>query len=452
MARRRTVWIGMFTGAAILVLAQARVQAQGHTLKEDSLEGECFHMRLEMDLKGKITVKREGKSVAFTHNATARHDFVERVLQDKDGIAVKTARHYHRAEATFSDGTESERRALRSDLALLMAQRVKDRTVVHHAKHNLTQRELELTEHFDTLHLAGLLPAKEVAPGESWSVSVPIVQALCHFDGLIEQDLTAKLEAVKADVAHISVIGKARGIDMGTEVHVLVKAKAEFDTKKKRLTSLTWQQSDQREQGPVSPALSADLTIKLTREPIPQPDQLNNFALVPFPEGAPPEGLTVLNYRDEKSRFSFQHSRDWHLVGVQDEQVVLRLLDRGDFVAQVTFTPWKKAAPEKMLTIEQFADLMNEAPAWQVEKLLEKTEKVDVPGKTKVQRVSAEGTLSGQKVVQFFYLVGSEQGEQMIVTFTMKPEQVQKLAARDMALVRSVRLESMLTATAQRKP
>ena len=375
-----------------------------------------------------------------------RHDFFERILDSKNGIAVKTARYYQKAETIFSDGKDSERRALRPELALLVAHRVKDQTVVHHHKHNLTQRELELTEHFDTLHLAGLLPAKDVALGGTWEIPVPIVHAVCDFDGLIKHDLTGKLEEVKGDIAHISVIGKAQGIDMGTEVHVLVKAKVEFDLKKKRLTSVTWEQSDQREQGPVSPALAVDLTIKLTRTAIEQPKELNNFALVPFPEGVPPEQLTVLSFRDEKGRFGFQHSRDWHLVGIQDEQVVFRLLDRGDFVAQMTVTPWKKVAPEKMLDIEGFANLMNEAPAWQVEKVLEKTGKVEAAVKGTVMRVSAEGKLDDQKVVQFFYLIGSEQGEQMIVTFTMKQEQVQKLAERDLAIIRTVRLESMLTA------
>jgi len=441
MARLRTVLIGM----AILATTQSHSYAQPYSLQEDKLEGQSFHLRLEMNLEGKVTIKQDGKPAAFPHNAKARHDFFERVLTVKDNVATKTARHYHKAEATFSDGKESERRALPADFALLMAQRVKHQTVVYHYKHNLTQRELELTEHFDTLHLTGLLPAKEVAVGDTWKIPVPIVQALCDFDGLIDHDFTAKLDEVKGDIAHISLLGKARGIDMGTEVNVLVKANAEFDLKKKRLTNLVWQQSDQREQGPVSPTLSADISIKLSRTPIDEPKELNNFALVPFPEGTPPDSVTVLNYRDAKNRFQFQHSRDWHLVGIQEEQVVLRLLDRGDFVAQVTVTPWKKAAPGKALTLDEFADLMNGAPAWSPEKILEKTEKVDVPGKISAMRVSAEGELSGQKVIQFFYLVGTTAGEQMIVTFTMKQEQVQKLDARDLTLIRSVRLESMLT-------
>jgi hypothetical protein len=42
------------------------------------------------------------------------------------------------------------------------------------------------------------------------------------------------------------------------------------------------------------------------------------------------------------------------------------------------------------------------------------------------------------KTVQSFYLVVSPGGEQMIVSFSVVPSQVQKLGVRDMDLVRGV--------------
>ena len=56
----------------VLVLAQAQVRAQPYSLQEDSLDTQCFHMRIEMDLKGKVTVKQDGKPATFPHDAKAQ--------------------------------------------------------------------------------------------------------------------------------------------------------------------------------------------------------------------------------------------------------------------------------------------------------------------------------------------------------------------------------------------
>ena len=61
----------------------------------------------------------------------------------------------------------------------------------------LTNDEVELvSEHFDTLALTGLLPEKEVKPGDAWRLPNDVVLALAQFEALISHDLTAKLTGV----------------------------------------------------------------------------------------------------------------------------------------------------------------------------------------------------------------------------------------------------------------
>src|SRR5436305_285900 len=79
------------------------------------------------------------------------------------------------------------------------------------------------------------------------------------------------------------------------------------------VVGIEWKQSDQGQQGPVSPALSADVVIQLKRTPIAEPAELSQIALVQVPAEPSPE-LINLHYRDAKGRFEFQHGRDWHVV------------------------------------------------------------------------------------------------------------------------------------------
>jgi hypothetical protein len=47
---------------------------------------------------------------------------------------------------------------------------------------------------FDSSAVAGVLPGKEVAVGDTWKVPANVVQALCNFEGLTEHNLTGKLD------------------------------------------------------------------------------------------------------------------------------------------------------------------------------------------------------------------------------------------------------------------
>jgi hypothetical protein len=434
-------WRHVIWSLVVVASSFSAARAQTYSLSEASLPKSCYRVQLTMELAGKIRFQQEGKPVTLEQKASARHAFLERIIDAKDGVAEKSVRLYQSAEASIVVEKETLKRSLRPERSFMIAQRGKNQAATYCPKGLLTQEEMELTEHLDTLNVPGLLPGKEVAVGDTWSISGGAVIALCDLDGLINQNLSAKLEEVKGDIAHARLLGKVQGIDMGAQVTMLVEAKFEFDLKEKRITSLTWKQTDERMQGPVNPALAAEVVYKMTRTPILEPAELNEIALVPL-LAVPADKMTPLHYRDAKARFEIQHGREWHLVGQEDKHVVFRLMDRGDFVAQATLTPFKKEQPGMMMPIDDFVNLMAAAPGWEHEELLEKNDKVDVAGASglKVYRVGASGKLEGVKAVQYFYLIQSAQGSQMIVTFTMDPAQAQKLDARDLTLVRSLTL------------
>jgi hypothetical protein len=205
--------------------------------------------------------------------------------------------------------------------------------------------------------------------------------------------------------------------------------------------SLEWKEADKRQQGPITPALTADVTIKLTRTPIEEPEQLNKFALVPVPAAkTPPSELTNLLHQDAKKRFELTYSRDWHVVSPEDSpQLVMRQIERGDFIGQATFTTWKKTDPKGVIAIEKFADLMAKTPGWAEDQEIERKQLKDIAkGHHTVYRVAASGELDSVRTVQYFYLIVSPRGEQMIATFSIVPQQVQRFGSRDLELVREL--------------
>ena len=433
-------------GTLVVSLAVVRVGwAQTYLLSETSQAGDCFRIHLDMTLSGEMRVSKEGKPVSLKLEATATHEFPERILHvASDGLPENAARVYEKAKAVITVDKDPSDRSLRAERRLLVAQRNKDRLVVYSPTGPLTREELELTsEHFDTLALPGLLPGRAVSVGETWKVPNTIAQALCSFEGLVEQNLVCKLEEVKDQAARVSITGSATGIDLGALAKLSIEACYHYDLNSKRLTRLDWKQKDERDQGPTSPATSVQTTVVLTRNTSEQPATLSDVALISVPEGSElPMQLTQLEYRDAKGRFDMLYGRDWQTVSQGNEHVVMRLMDRGDFVAQVTLTPWTKAEKGKHLSAEEFRQAMAETPGWEPEDELQAGE-VPAEGGRWIYRISTLGELDGIKVMQNFYLVVGPEGHQVVLAFTMPPKQADRLGTRDLAMAASIDFPSI---------
>ena len=430
-------------GTIGLLLAATRGGwAQTYMLAEKPQAGECFKIQLDMKLSGEMRIRKEDKTEPIKLEAAAVHEYPERsLIVAPDGLVQKAARRYETAKATISVGSDHFEHTLRPDRRLFVAQFYKDQKLVYSPSGALLDDELKLTaEHFDSAMVTGILPGKEVSVGDTWKLCSSVVQALCNFEGVTEHALIGKLESATPDKATFSVNGTATGIELGAIVKLKIEALGRFDLKSKRLVSLEWKQKDERDQSPASPASVVDLTITLKRQPIDQPAALSDVALVSVPqEWEPPAQLTQLDYRDAQGRYSLLYPREWHVTAQMKDQLVMRRMDRGDFVAQATLTPWKKADKGKHMTAEEFKEAMNSMAGWQPEKELQSGEVPAENGRW-VYRYSSSGQMDGVAAVQNCYLIATPEGEQMIVVFTMTPKQVDKLGARDLSLIGSLEI------------
>jgi len=430
-----------------LLLAAGHGWAQSATLAEPIAAGDCFEIKLNMKLTGEMRFLKLGDTITLKMEASGNHQLHECVLQmGATGLPDKSARVYDKAEAVIMVGKDRVEKTLRSERKLIVAHRQRDGLLAYCPTGTLTRQELDVTsDHFDLLSVIGLLPGKEVkVGGEPWKITNAAAQGLCSFEGLTGHTLTGKLESVKDNLATFSVSGTANGIDMGASVKLTIDARGQFDLKSKRVVALEWNQKDEREAGPVSPATTVQTKTLLQRKSIEQPSDLTPAALVSIPSGndTVAASMTQLDFHDPKDRFDLVYGREWQIVSQNEKRLIMRLMERGDFIAQVTITPWTNAGPGKHVTPEEFRTTMNSTPGWELEKELQAG---DVPSQVAgrwIHRLSMLGTLDGVGVMQNFYVVASPAGEQVVVAFTMTPKQADKLGARDLSLVTSLEVPS----------
>jgi|GEM_PF-216525 len=448
--RRRSLGAGIGLALTFLLGSLAisqdgasKKEAQGDAviLQEQLENGTAFEVDLALELSGELRIQADKELRKIAIKAQGKHHYTERLLSvgetpHSTGPA-RVARQYDKAEAVVFEGAEKTIRSLRPSRRLFLVQRTKEQLWTVCPEGPLTRSEQELTtDQFDTLALSGIVPGTKVRAGETWRLHNATVQLLCHFEGLVEQDLAGKLLEIKGDEAHFSVSGKASGIDLGAQVKAAVEARGIFDTKQNLIVNLEWKQTEERDPGPVNPSGTLESYLKVQRKKVEIPAALSDKSIAKLPEekDGVPEQLRTLEFRDAKARYELVHGREWQLVAETDNHLVLRLLDRGDFIAQCTITPWTAATKGKHMSPEDFRAAMNKTPGWEVNKELLADEIPGTEGRY-IFRIAAQGQMDGADVVQHFFLIAAPTGEQAIMTFSMTPRMVEKLGARDLSLV-----------------
>jgi hypothetical protein len=298
----------------------------------------------------------------------------------------------------------------------------------------LSREELDLVaEHFDPHCLAGLLPGKVVNVGDTWAVGNAATHAACLFDSLTKNALNGKLMTAADGIAVFTVAGAAEGIENGAKVSLKIEATGKFHIATGRVTEIVWRQTDEREQGAASPASKLEATVVLKREMLADaPKELSGAVA-----DEPPARLAMLRFADPKGRYRFEYPREWHITGQTDDHLILRLLDRGELVAQATVTAWKKAEAGTHATVEEFKKAVGDSPGWVPTRILEEGELAVDAGRW-LYRMVAEGKIDEQIAVQSFHMLAGPQGDQVAVTFALRPEKAKALANRDVNLVKAI--------------
>ena len=423
----------------VVTVSTAAAMAQSVNLTEKSTLGEKAQFAIELELKGNMILMLEKGKQPIALEAKASHRLIERVLAVTEGLPSTSARFYSEATASVKLASEKSERTLAKDRRLIVARRTSDGLSCFSLAGPLTREELDLVmDHFNPQCLPGLLPGKAVEVGDTWKLSEETVQAACLFDATIKASLSGTLAAVKGGVATFSIAGTAEGIENGAKVAVTVNASGLFDISSGHITGLTWKQKDDREQGPVNPASQIEATVSLKREAAAADvKELSDEALSAVIEDKALARFTNLRQADPKGRYRIHHAREWHVTGQTETHLIMRLLDRGEFIAQATVSVWSKADPGQHLPIEDFKKAVSSAPGWTPGKILVDRE-LPAPAGKWLYRLTMDGKMEDVPVIQTFYLLAGPQGEQIVVTVAVKPEKEKALAARDLNLVNSI--------------
>jgi len=204
---------------------------------------------------------------------------------------------------------------------------------------------MELSEHLDTMAIAGLLPGKEIEEGKSWPIPNAVVLALCELDGVTEHSLQGTFEGYtnKNALAVGKIAGKASGINLGAQVEMEIDARFHFDIERKYITISNGRRATSASRArsrPASPPSDdqadahADRGTRRAKQ-VRSCERARRRHAAEQPDEHSSSGCEEA-LRIEPSTRLARHQPEY------SQQLVMRHIERGDFIAQVTITPWKQ--------------------------------------------------------------------------------------------------------------
>jgi hypothetical protein len=432
----------LFFALAICCLIQSFTFAQQATLAETNKQGDTFRLVIDLTIKGKLkTTGPDGKPEELELTASANHKYAELIQTvDDRGEISKVVRGYQMCESEAILPNARTRRILNASRRVVVMQKTAESSTLYSAGGPLTRDELDVVSgHFDSTAVPGLLPGKAVNVGDQWDIPVAVTQSICLFDAVGKNELKGKLIEVKDNIAKFTIEGEAEGTETGAIVKLKLSLTGEFDLTAKRITKITGQEVDSRQQSAVAPACDVvaqlDFRRSIATEPV---EELTKTDLGTVPQGNTlPGNLTQLTHDDVNGNYQFMYGRDWHIVAATKDHIVLRLVDKGEFIAQATILNWQKAKPGEHDSISSIKDAIARQPGWKAERMTEDSEIPSGKGRW-IYRLTALGKQDDTEVQQSFHILAGPNGNQVAVTVISRPDKAAKIGTRDVELVNSI--------------
>lgn len=426
---------------------------ESYTLSHKSKVGEVTRVQLQLKVGGDVRLAALGKTRDLPMSVDAKLTYDERLMavDNTTAGAFRALRHYDEAEATITVDKGSVKPTLDPQRNLLAVDTGKLGTKIFCPNSPLTRDELDLVDlPGNSLLIDQLLPSDPVAIGGNWKHSDQSIAGILGLDAVSFSDVQSVLVDVASGKASITLSGAVQGAVGGVSTELELKAKYEYDLKQNRITWFALLIKEQRKVGHVGPGLDVVAKLIMTVTPIAESkalllDDVNRVSTTPSPD------VMKLAYLPQTGAWRFLHDRSWYVTSDEKDIVVLRMVERGELIAQCNVSPLTPAAAGKTPSLEQFQEDVQRSLGKNFGQWVNAAETTDSAG-SKVFRVVASGVVSGLGVQWIYYQITGREGGRVSLAFTLESELADRFGQADKSLVSTLRFSSPTAAAAVPAP
>ena len=394
-----------------------------------------------LEVEGDLTVVDENKVKRLKLQVAANLHYDERSFdqpKDPDG-PLHSMRYYRTASAAIRVEGDTVRSTLSEDRRLIGVQTTAAGVTLFSPSGSLTRDELDLIDsHGNSLLLDRLLPEEPVAIGDTWEHPGNLVAALLRLDAVDRVDVQSKLAKVENGIALVETEGHVSGAIGGVSTEMDLTAKYQFNLDSGRIVWFGLLVQEKRSVGHVASGLDVVARLQMSISQISDSPQLTNAALRDTPL-VPTDDLTRLSYESPEGSWRFLNDRRWFITSDEDDRAVLRLIDRGELVAQCNIASLDKVEPDGLIDLTQFQDDVRRGLGDNFGQFVSAGQRPN-EANYRVFRVVADGQSHDVPIRWIYYMLADQYGHQAVFAFVVEGNLIERFGRSDQQLLDSVRL------------
>jgi hypothetical protein len=380
--------------------------------------------------------KSRQKSTAIPLTVTAQLRYVDRELAGDKAALHRSVRLYDLAQAKMAVGKGEITTTLAQDRQTIVLQEAKGDTDLFSPAGPLQREELELLSvPGDSGLLNLLLPAKKVKAGDTWEPSPDVLTQLLRLEIINQSDVTLTLTRVENEVAIISIAGKVSGGVDGVTSDLELTGKLNFDLAKKCCTWLALNLKEDRAPSSGTPGFKTTNQIRVAIAPSELPAELSDEGLAEL-KTTPDEATKLLQLK-AKQNFELVYEPRWRVVSDQPDLTVIRLIERGDLVAQGNVSRLSPLGEGEQLTLEAFQANLKKSLGTTFVDFVEAGESLSDSG-LRVLRVVISANVSEVPIHYVFYHLSDDPQNRLSLAFTMDADNVERFGRAEETLIGSL--------------
>jgi len=401
--------------------------------------GEISKVEVTVQVGGDLKLANEGQTKTIPMSVVANLKYAEQLLAvDAAGLPQRSLRHYDDAVAAIKVDKGGEKPTLDPARRLIVAERLeKSAPVLYAPSEPLRREELDLIDvPGNSLLLDQLLPKDSVAVGDSWKLTDNVLRDLLSLEAVSWSDVQVVLGEVKDNLADVAAAGSVQGAVGGVSTEIELKIKFKYDLKSQRIPSLGLLIKEKRSVGHIGPGLDTVAKVLIKISPLESSPELSKGRAA-LAKTYTPE-LAQLGYTSTGGNFRFAYDRRWFVTTDDPKLAVLRLLDRGELVAQCNVSALPVEA-KKPLDLAEFQKDVERSLGKSFGQFVNATQGKTTAGYPML-RVVVRGTVSQLPIEWVYYLIGDESGQRISLAFTLEQDLHERFGQSDRMLVNALKI------------
>ena len=369
-------------------------------------------------------------------------------------------RHYRKAEANLSVGEGEFTTRLPADSGPVRVQLAGKTVQAWLANGFLTQAEHDLlTTPFDPLFLSALVPQFDVGEGDQWAIDAAAVTGLLCIDTVADGQMLVTVERVTETGTTLSLMASIVGAVDGVSTEIELSGSYQLacaGAAPASVTQLEVVMRESRQPGPVGPGLAVEAALRMAcRLPAGEAEPAAAASERPHEEASRPADQALaradrprrgpgqpgcLWLADTYGRFDLIYPNRWKLIEQGAEEVVLRLVDLGALIGQVTIRPLPPNGSP--LSLEILQQDIERSLAGQFSHLLAAAESHRSDG-TKILRVASAGEADGLPFRWIHYHLSGPNGQRASISFMVETKHEERFGVADQRLVEGLSMSAI---------